>query len=196
MSAVVPEATGSLNCSEAAAPASLHAETPAPALAAAPAPVATEAAAPLPAPPAVAAAPLLPQVTSSSSSTLLDALFPPLTAAPPAPDVAARFAAYHAATLAGHDFTATLRAKRDFQNPYILARVIEAMDVQEYASRLPPSVFGVQELAGLGDYESLAAAQAAVAAGAGGGVVAANGGSSAGGAVSGRAVPPSAAAPR
>jgi hypothetical protein len=53
------------------------------------------------------------------------------------PAVVSRFLSYAALTAGGRDFTASLRDKPDFANPYLLDRVIESFGIPQGASNYP-----------------------------------------------------------
>jgi hypothetical protein len=70
-------------------------------------------------------------------AALLAALPPARPAADVDPAVAERFRTYWAATQAGASFTANLRDKRIFGNPYLLEETIATFGIDDSGSALP-----------------------------------------------------------
>ncbi len=89
-------------------------------------------AAPPPAPGAAAGS-----LDAAAAAALL-ATLPPEVEAEADAEVLDRFAHYARLTAAGHNFTAVLRSKADFGNPYILDAVIAQFAIDQHASNYPP----------------------------------------------------------
>lgn len=89
------------------------------------------------------------------------ASLPPESTDEPPPAVMEKMRQYWAATLRSDSFTSRLRQHKEFNNPYILDRVIETFAIDQYGSHYPRSVFDPHGFAASDDFEAIAMAQQA-----------------------------------
>jgi hypothetical protein len=75
-------------------------------------------------------------------------------------DVMARFHSYYRLSLQGHNFTANLKGKKDFGNPYILDKAIDHLGIHQTGSNYPREVFDPDAFGEEDGYLYLASRQA------------------------------------
>jgi hypothetical protein len=100
-----------------------------------------------------------PHAARGALHDVLDAL-PPLVHGPAAEDVERRFASYWAATLAGNSFTAALRSKPAFSNPYCLEEALTTFGIDDRGTAFPAGLWDPHALPPSDSYDALAIRQA------------------------------------
>lgn len=84
--------------------------------------------------------------------------FAPIPTTPASQNVETRFATYLQLSHQGHDFTSTLRRKKDFGNPNLLEKVIERFEIDQYSSAYPTNLFN-PKISSTINYRTLATLQ-------------------------------------